>query len=214
MTALDTIIFDVDGTLVDSRKDIINAVKYALGTLKVHAPPSREIISYIGTGVRDLISKSLGKKHGSLTDEAVGVFSHYYVAHSADESKLYPHVREVLDHFKDKRKLILTNRYRRFADATLKELGIRHYFKQIIGGDDEGCMKPSSCVLDKRIPQEKSERDKTIIVGDMAIDVKAGKNSGIKTCWVTYGLGKKEDLKGLKPDYIIDDIIELKDIIR
>ena len=75
-------------------------------------------------------------------------------------------------------------------------------------------MKPSACVLDTALPKLKVDKARSIIVGDMAIDIMTGKNSGIKTCWVTYGLGKAEDVEPLKPDYAIDDLIELEKIIQ
>ena len=78
----------------------------------------------------------------------------------------------------------------------------------------KACLKPSACVLDKVGPRPKIDKAKSIIVGDMAIDIMTGKNSGIRTCWVTYGLGSAEEVRPLKPDYIVDDMIELKGIIK
>ena len=214
MRKINAIFFDVDGTLVDSRIDIVKAVNYALRRLGIAERPFDRIVSYIGTGVRDLLKKSLGVKNTAHIDEAVATFSRYYVKHSTDRSKLYPHVKEVLSYFKDKRKFVLTNRFREFADITLRELGIRKYFEAIVGGDDESCMKPSACVLEQPVSRLSIERKKAMIVGDMVIDIETGKNSGMATCWVSYGLGKRSDLRNLKPDYIIDDIIELKGIIK
>src|SRR3989338_6670094 len=128
MIALDVIMFDVDGTLVDSAADIVKAMNYTLRLLGMSERPPSAIASYIGTGVKDLVKKSLGSENERSIRDGVGIFSKYYVDDSADRSKLYPHVKEVLEHFKDKRKLILTNRYTRFADITLKEMGIRDHF--------------------------------------------------------------------------------------
>lgn len=214
MRAIDAIFFDVDGTLVDARKDIVNAINFTLRKLGLEERPEASIVSYIGTGVKDLARRSLGPENEALTDHAVDIFSRYYVAHATDTSRLYPHVEETLKHFKDKDKYIITNRYSKFADVTLKSLGIRNYFKSIIGGDDEECLKPSACVLDRFFDKSTINKSKSIIVGDMAIDILTGKNARILTCWVTYGLGKIEDVKLLKPDYIIDDLIELKGIIE
>lgn len=214
MVDIDTIFFDVDGTLVDSRQDIVRAINYTLKRLGISERPSELIVSYIGTGVKDLLRRCLGRGNIDLADKGVEIFSNYYVKHSADQSKLYPHVKETLDYFKVKRKFVLTNRFRKFADATLCELGIRKYFEDIVGGDDEDCMKPSACVLERAISKLGIDRKEAIVVGDMALDIKTGKNSGILTCWVTYGLGKRKDFRDLKPDYIIDDIIKLKDVIR
>lgn len=214
MTSIDTIFFDVDGTLVDARKDIVNAVNHVLGAFGLEEKPFGLIVSYVGTGVKDLIRKSLGEDRAGSVEEGVRIFSGYYVRHPADEAELYPHVKETLEYFRAKRKLILTNRYAVFADATLKGLGIRHYFEDVIGGDDEGCLKPSVCVLDKVFPRLNIDKEKSMIVGDMAIDVMMGKNAGLKTCWVSYGLGGPEEARALGPDYIIDDMAELKSIIR
>ena len=214
MPEIDVIFFDVDGTLIDSRIDIVRAVNYTLKHYALAEKPAKEIVSYIGTGVKDLLRRSLGPDKARFTDEAVKIFSGYFLKHPTDESLLYPNVKEVLQHFSKKRKFILTNRYREFADTALKNLGIRDYFEEILGGDDENCIKPSACALDKVFGVFHIDRKKSIIVGDMAVDVMAGKNSGVKTCWVTYGLNKLDDLKGIKPDYIIDDLVELKDIIK
>jgi len=213
MISADAIFFDVDGTLVDARKDIVNAVNYALRRLGLKKRPFELVVSYIGTGVKDLMEKSLGADKSEFAEEGVKIFSDYYMKHPTDEARLYPHVRETLDHFKTKRKFILTNRYARFADATLKGLGIRHYFEEIIGGDDESCLKPSACILNNLLPGLKIDKTRCIIVGDMGIDILTGKNSGIATCWVSYGLSKREEVEAIKPDYMIDDIAQLKGII-
>jgi len=214
MVDIDTILFDLDGTLVDSRKDIVKAVNFTLGRLGLPEKPAELIVSYIGLGIRDLLRKSLGKEKGSLAEPALKIFAEYFSKHCVDESRLYPHVKEILDYFRDKRKVVVTNRGRESAEITLKKLGIGDYFQEIFGGDDENCVKPSSCPLDRVAFQLGFDKNKTIMVGDMDIDILAGKNFGVLTCWVAYGLGKKEDVEKIGPDYIIDDIIELKDVIK
>lgn len=214
MAVIDAVFFDVDGTLVDSGRDIADAMNFALRKTGLKAKPRRLIISYIGTGVKDLVRRSIGVEDASLAKKVEAVFGNYYVKHSTDTSRLYPHVSEILDFLKGKRKFIITNRYKRFADSTLRKLGVRRYFEDIIGGDDEKCLKPSACVLDKALAKLKIAKERAIIVGDMAIDVQTGRNSGIKTCWVTYGLGRRRDVEPLRPDYMINDMMELRDIIR
>ena len=215
MLKVNTIFFDVDGTIVDATKDIANAVNFALESLGRDKRSYGEIISCVGTGVSDLISKSLKLPQGSpLVARGVELYGDYYMKHSADEARLYPNAKEILEYFSPKRKFVLTNRYRRFAEKLLEELDIAKYFEDMIGGDDETCIKPSKCLMDKVLPRFKVNRDEAIIVGDMDIDVMTGKNSGIRTCFITHGLGRVEDVRKLKPDYIIDDLIELKKIIK
>lgn len=213
MVGIDTIIFDLDGTLVDSRKDIVMAVNFTLRKLGLPEKPPEVVVSYIGLGIRDLIKKSLGEEKRRLVDEALKIFTQYFRKHSADESRLYPHVKETLDYFRNKRKVVITNRNKESAYITLKKLGVINYFQEIFGGDDEDCIKPSACPLDRVCSKLGVDKNKIIMVGDMDIDIKAGKEFDVKTCWVTYGLGKREDIEKVVPDYVIDDIIELKKII-
>lgn len=214
MEKIDTIFFDVDGTLVDARRDIANAMNHVLKSMGLATLADETIISYVGTGVTYLIRKSLGTDDEALIEEGTRLYGDYYVAHAADEAFLYPHVGEILDYLKGKRKLILTNRYAAFADVLLNALGIRGHFEEIIGGDDETCLKPSACILDRVAKRLGIDKGRSLIVGDMDVDIMTGKNAGTKTCWVTYGLGKMDEIKSLKPDYIIEDLIELKEIIK
>lgn len=214
MKYIDLIIFDLDGTLVDSRDDIANAVNFTLKKIGLKEKSISEISSYIGTGVEGLIRKSLGNKEEVLLKKALSAFEEYYKKHSTDNSVLYPNVKEILEYFKGKKKVIVTNRNYEFALLTLKTLGIYDYFEDIVGGDDIGCMKPSSCPLDMSMHRLSANKEEAIIVGDMDLDIVAGKRAGIITCGVTYGIGKKEDIIKAKPDFIIDDIMNLKNLIH
>ncbi|MFC1590316.1 HAD family hydrolase [Candidatus Omnitrophota bacterium] len=214
MKKVDMIIFDLDGTLIDSRADIANAVNHTLRSLGLKEKSVDEICSYVGKGVEELVRKSLGEENTALLDEALPALEAYYREHSSDRSTLYPHVEETLERFKDKKKVIATNRKREFALLSLEKMGIERYFEEVIGADDSRHMKPSPCPLDRTLRNMDISKDKAIIVGDMNIDIMTGKAAGIATCAVTYGLGKREDIIKAKPDYIIDDIQELKDHIE
>jgi HAD superfamily hydrolase (TIGR01549 family) len=210
MEKFDNLIFDVDGTLVDSIEDIVNSMNYTLEFLDIKKKAKPEIISYIGNGVEYLIEKSL-QEDISLFKKAREIFIEHYLQHCADNSKLYPNAADTLNYFKDKRKFIVTNREKIAADKILKVLNIYNYFEKIIGAENNGCVKPSACQI-KKLGLNKKE--KTLIIGDMDVDIAAGKNAGVKTCWVTYGLGKTEEVLSLNPDYVIDDLEQLKDIIE
>jgi len=214
MIDIDTIFFDVDGTLVDATRDISIAMNRALVEMGLPERPHDEIVSYIGTGVRYLVGSSMGLDDEALIDRGVRLYSEYYIRHPADHTIIYPNVVSTLEYFSAKKKYILTNRYSRFADAMLRAIGLRQFFISIIGGDDETCLKPSAGVFDQPAQRVEFDRRRAMIIGDMAVDVETGKNTGIKTCWVSYGLGKPEEVKKLNPDYIIDDMGELKKIIK
>jgi phosphoglycolate phosphatase len=214
MRRINAIFFDVDGTLADARPDIAAAMNRVLKTLGRPERSVEEISSYIGTGVKYLIRNSLDTDDMALVDKATAMYEEEYLKHPADHARLYPGVTELLKGISDKRKFVLTNRYAHLASALLEKLGIRGFFEDVFGGDDESCIKPSACVFDRILPAVNVKRDEAMIVGDMAVDVMAGKNSNILTCWVTYGLGRAEEVMPLDPDYVIDGISELRAILK
>lgn len=207
------VIFDLDGTLVDSKDDIINSVNYTLKKLGLKEKKPGLITGYIGWGVEALIGDSLGKENLKLKDKALDIFKEYYRKHATDKTSLYPGVKEILENLKNKRKVIITNRNYEFTISTLEFFEIFEYFDHIEGGDNIECAKPSPCPLDKIVDKFGVEKKKSIIIGDMHLDILAGKRSGIITCGVTYGIGRKKDILDAKPDYVIDSLPELKEII-
>jgi HAD superfamily hydrolase (TIGR01549 family) len=209
---VELIIFDLDGTLVNSLRDIANSVNFTLKSLNLKAKSIEEISSYIGRSVEDLLRKSLGGKNIFLK-KALLTFEKYYRKHSTDNTTLYPNVKEILEHFKTQKKVIITNRNYESTLLTLRALEVDKYFEDVVGGDDINCAKPSPCPLDRIIHSHNIDKGKTIIIGDMDIDILAGRRAGIITCAVTYGIGRKEDIIKASPDFIIDDIIQLKNII-
>lgn len=211
---MELIIFDLDGTLVDSRQDIVNAINFMLNKLTLAEKSLNEIISYVGNGILDLIDRALRPKEAELKDKGLDIFKSYYKAHPADYTYIYPGVKEVLDYFKDKQMAVITNRNHNSSVTILKKMGIYSYFEDVIGDDNTSCLKPSRCQFDRLLKRRMvKDRKKVIMVGDMDVDIIAGRASGITTCVTTYGFGRKEDLEKAKPDYMIDDILKLKDII-
>lgn len=214
MVSVEAIFFDVDGTLVDARRDIAGAMNRVLARLGYPQHSVETITSFVGTGVKDLIAKSLGSSEQALVDKATDMYEEEYLKAPADHARLYPGVIQTLEALAGKRKFILTNRYAHLASAMLDKLGISRYFEYVFGGDDEKCIKPSACVLGRLLPKLGIEKSKALMVGDMDIDILTGKNSGVATCWITHGLGKHEEVLGLKPDYVIDYISELVEILN
>jgi len=207
------LIFDLDGTLINSQEGIAQAVIATLQHFSLPLKSPDEIVSYVGTGVEDLIRKSTNLDSGGLFTQTMEFFKQNFSAIADIHSQLYPHVCDILNYFNQKEKIIITNRKRAIALRSLSYFKIDHYFSAIIGGDDLTCMKPSGCPLEKCMAQLNVEKQYTIIIGDMAIDINAGKNAGIDTCALTSGIGKKEAILHAQPDYVISDIIQLKTII-
>lgn len=211
---VDIILFDLDGTLIDSKNDIINSLNYTLKAVGLKEKDRSFLEKLIGKGAAQLIKDALDPKDQKRFDEAFSVFKKYHKAHQLDTTKLYPNVAEILMYFSKKPMAIVSNKSKEFVVDALIRLGIKNFFIEIIGGDEPDCLKPSSCPVDRILKELFISNDKAILLGDMAIDVETGRASNILTCAVTYGLGRREDLLKLYPDFIIDDIIQLKDIIE
>ena len=185
-----------------------------LGRMGLAKKSYGEIVSYIGRGVKELIRDSLGDGNYERFDEGLSLFREHYLRHFLDNTYLYPNVKDVLNHFKNKKKVIVTNKNKDMTLATVEALGIDKHFDAIVGGDNENYLKPDPHYIIKCLKDFGIENEKAIMVGDMYIDVQTGKNAKITTCAVTYGIGKREDFIKYNPDYIIDGMIELKKIIK
>lgn len=213
MKKIDAIVFDLDGTLVDSKKGIVKSVNNTLKEMGLNEKPHDEIASYIGSGVRDLIAGALGKKNENLIERAILIYNRHFLRESSKKSRLYPHVIEILNYFREKLIFLVTNREKEKAEITLKAHGIHEYFKEVIGGDDEKCLKPEPCSLENVVKWTDNKK-RVVIVGDMDLDIMAGKKAGIITCAVLHGIGEEEDIRNSNPDYIIKNLLELKNIFK
>lgn len=214
MKQVRAIIFDLDGTLIDSERDIVNAINFMLKELNLKQKDPGLIASYVGYGRDFLLKGVIGNSNLHLLSKAISTFRNYYSRHLLDNTVLFPGTSDILNWFNDKKKIVLSNRETKSAQKMLKKLGVIHHFVKVSGGDNVQCMKPSPCPVEKIISELNIPKENVIMVGDMAVDIESGKGAGVITCGVTYGIGKKEDIVKSKPDYIIDDIKELKNIIE
>jgi len=209
------IIYDLDGTLIDSRDDIVEAVNATLTHLGLKRKPKKLITSYIGWGSNSLIEGVLGRENRELMKKASDFYWKYYRRHGLDKTKLYPGVEALLKHFKGKVQAIISNKARAFVVDQIGELGIKKYFKSVIGGDDIKCSKPSPCAVNILLKKYKVRRNEAIIVGDMGLDIKTGHAASIHTCAITSGgIGDIKDLLAAKPDFKISKLKQLKERLR
>lgn len=214
MKEIDLFIFDLDGTLIDSTLDIVNAVNHTLHALG-EPPLTEEMISqYVGVGVLRLLRRCILREHLDRADEAVSIFRRYYKAHLVDHTTLYPGISEVLNHFSGKKKAVLTNKTEIFVRPILKGLGIKKQISYAIGANSKGVPKPSGAPVEKLLKRFRASPERTVIIGDSAVDVETGRLGGIATCGVTWGFHTRDELKQAGPDYTIDDPLELMDLFQ
>ncbi|TDI94706.1 MAG: HAD family hydrolase [Caldithrix sp.] len=214
MKQIDLLIFDLDGTLVDTRRDLANSVNFALNALKLPALQIEEVMSYVGDGLKKLLDRSLPKDGLENIGEVIDIFREHYHEHCLDFSGFYPDVVNILNYFQDKKMTVVSNKPEEFTRLILEGLRIADFFEIILGGDSLPLMKPDPGPILHILDKLNASNEKTAIVGDGTTDIEAGKAANILTCAVTYGLKEKEVLLKMEPDFMIDDIVELKRIFE
>jgi len=204
----DLVIFDLDGTLIDSKLDLA----YAVNATRAHmglGPLDIELVSsYVGSGAPVLIRRALGPGASEIAvAEALEFFLEYYRDHKLDHTRLYPGVKETLDrlHRAGKHLAILTNKPVGPTKGILGGLGITSYFFQVYGGNSFEFKKPHPVGVQTLIAESHVPHERTMMVGDSSIDVETARNAGVRICGVTYGFAP-ETLQDPAPDLLADKI--------
>ncbi len=209
MKPVQLIIFDLDGTLVDTLEDIAASVNYTVRRMGLEPLPLDLVRRYVGDGIEMLMQRALGGKRGSLAD-AVAVYKDHHRKNLVVNSRLYPSVRETLEHFKFVPLAVITNKTREFSEPLLVQLGIRRYFRMLVGADDGLPLKPAPDSVLHIMKTLGAPKEHAAIVGDGTTDTRAGRAAGITTCAVTYGFRSEEELRAAGPDFLIRDLADLK----
>ena len=209
--AVDLLIFDLDGTLIESKWDIATAVNLTLNELGLPTRPQEEIFSFVGDGIKRLLRLAVGEARQAAYDDALRVFRGHYLAHCLDRTRFYPGVETVLTHFADKHKAVATNKSLEYTTKILEGLGA-HHFAYVVGGDNGYGLKPEPGMLVKVMEALNVDRERTVLVGDSTNDINGGHNAGIRVCAVGYGMGNREKMAACGPDWFIErpeDLLEL-----
>jgi phosphoglycolate phosphatase len=202
-------IFDLDGTLVNSGGDIVASVNYTLETLAIPAKKPKEILSFVGDGVNKMIERALGNEFQHIFDEAMDIFSDYYARHMLDTTSLCDSVIEALDHFRDKKKVIITNKQKYFTLKMTDALGITKYFEEIIGADSTAYKKPDPRLFIPLIERFGAAYNDTVVIGDGVNDIMLAKNTGVLSCALLNGLTHRDILLTFNPDFACEGLREL-----
>ncbi|ODA43283.1 Phosphoglycolate phosphatase [Thermodesulfovibrio sp. N1] len=211
---IELIIFDLDGTLVDSCEDIKNALNYCLKLRGLEGFSQDEVRKMVGEGVKRLIEQAIEKRGAKkdLLEELLNCFVSYYSNNIAVYTKPYPEVSDILDKLYDIKKAVISNKLSFLTIKTLEKLNLLHYFDFVAGSDTFSQQKPSPVPILETMKKFNVSQENTLIVGDSNIDIETGKSAGIKTVAVTYGYRERELLKDA--DFIIDRFSDLLSIVR
>jgi len=209
------VVFDLDGTLIDSRADLANAANATLARLGLPTLAREAIISYVGDGLDALIRRCLTLEHENLFEKAKGLFIAHYREHCLDNTALLPGAREALDALKGKSRLaVLTNKAEPYAVKILKGLGVASYFEEIVGEKAGQVPKPDPTVLKEIMKRLGAPPNRTLMVGDGKNDILVSKAAGCVSCLVAGFPEEKKPFAQLCPDFIIHGLAELPGLFK
>ena len=199
---MDLLIFDLDGTLVDSKLDLAQAVNATRSHMGMSPLDNERVYSYVGNGAPVLIRRAMGAQATEPeVQEALEFFLEYYREHYLDYTTLYPGVREALDRLRaaGKRMAVLTNKPVRISRAILEGLGVAGHFFQIYGGNSFDLKKPDPVGVAALMKEAGIPADRCLMIGDSSVDIQTARNAGVASCGVTYGF-QPETLADPAPD--------------
>ncbi len=210
---MDLLIFDLDGTLIDSRLDLANSVNAARTHLGLPPLQNERVYSYVGNGAPALIRRAMGDDASVQdVDAALEFFLSHYREHALEHTKLYPGVREAVERLSDagKKLAVLTNKPVKISRTIVNGLGVGGRFFQVYGGNSFEFKKPNPIGVEALINEAGTARDRTMMVGDSSVDISTARNAGVMSCGVTYGF-QPETLAEPAPDLLVDRMEQLAD---
>ena len=206
--SVDLVIFDLDGTLIDSRVDITNSVNVALRHVGLPPKTVDEMLRMVGNGTRVLVRRAVAEKPDCF-EEAFAAFTKDYAVHLLDHTKLYPGALEAIDFLSAKKLAVMSNKRQRFCDAILKGLDIAQRFASIQGGDTPRAKKPDPAALLHICEILKIPPERAAMVGDSTVDVAAGKSAGMITVGLTEGFTEAETMKSSGANFVLPTVASL-----
>lgn len=208
---MNLVIFDLDGTLVDSKDDLVHSVNATRRWMHLDTLPEDLVASYVGDGAPMLIRRAMGPDATKAQlEEALAYFLGYYREHMLDHTRDYPGVRDALEALQQRgdAMAVLTNKPVRFSRDLVAGLGLGGFFFQVYGGNSFDEKKPHPIGIDTLIAEAHADRDRTWMVGDSSTDILTARNAKVRSVGVTYGI-KPESLHDTPPDVLLDNMAEL-----
>ena len=210
---VELLMFDFDGTLIDSKVDIATSVNLTLRDLGFPQRTHEEIFSFVGDGVKRLLHLSVGEGNVETYEEALCIFREHYLTHCMDTTRFYPGILDVLRHFDGVRKAVVTNKSLEYTLRIIEGLKANDFFVAIESPEDSSELKPDPGMLLKVLDKLAVPPAQTMMVGDSTNDVRAARAAGVKACAVGYGYGHREKVIALAPDYYCEKPKDLINII-
>jgi phosphoglycolate phosphatase len=208
------LIFDLDGTLIDSKNDLIQSVNAMLRELGRGELAAETISGYIGHGAPTLVARALGEGCNEVEKQhALEFFLKHYEIHKLDTTRAYPGVPEALAEMRNLPMAVLTNKPVRISVRILDGLGLARYFRAIYGGNSFDTKKPDPLGARTILEEMRTVPQEAMMVGDSDVDVKTARNAGALAAVVNYGFGA-HDKRACPADIYLDQFGELTTLLR
>ena len=208
------IIYDLDGTLADTRKDIVCAMNHMLREMRAEPLPAKEIEAYVGRGLHHLVKSCLKTEDPKRIEKGAKIYRTYYGEHMLDHTTLYPGAREVVEYFKSRKQAVITNKPDPFSRDLLKALGVADYFVEIVAGNSEYPQKPHPAAVFSIMKREGAAPEGTLMVGDSRIDIETARNAGVETVAIAHGFTPRDELKSLIPGAVVENFQEFLELAK
>lgn len=211
----DHAVFDLDGTLIDSRADLAAAVNHVLRSFALDELPPPTLYGYVGEGARVLVERALGAEHAELVDPALHRFMRYYGEHLLDATRPYSGVVEVLGALAARGVTlsVLTNKPAAMSRSILDGLGLAVRFVAIVGGDSLPVRKPDPAGIAHLLHRTNTARERMLLVGDSPIDLRTARAADVAFCGVAWGL-VPDTLANCRPERMVAHPAELVDVVE
>jgi phosphoglycolate phosphatase len=210
------IAFDLDGTLIDSRRDLADSANDLIVTLGGAPLPEDAITAMVGEGATLLVRRALSAAKLAEPPDAVARFLDFYDARLLNHTRLYPGVAAVVGLAREHaRVVLLTNKPKGPSERILEGLAVRELFDEVVGGDGPLPRKPDPAALLALADMTGADPAGTLMVGDSPIDYRTAMNAGVRCCLVSFGFGFRA-FAGAEPEgaWIASDASSLAEIIR
>jgi len=215
MSQFSHIIFDLDGTLTDSTQGIGNSIQYALEQMQIDGYSEEIINQFIGPPLQWGFKNVFGMNDRN-TELAVGYFREYYAEKGLMQNVPYQGIYELLEelHFAGKKVYVATAKYEKYAQKILEHFEFDKYIIQLNGADYSGRKATKTTIIANLLETQQIMPSKEIVmIGDTIYDIDGGKENGLSTIAVNYGFGKESDLKNAEPDFFVESVEELFEIL-
>lgn len=207
------ILYDLDGTLADTREDLSRAVNRTLTDMGLATRPDEELFGFVGNGVRPLLTEAVDH-HPERLEEALTIFRGHYLAHLTDHTTLYPGVEKVLAGFSDRNQAIVTNKPAIYTRGVVAGLGLDSRVGLVLSGDTVPRPKPEPDMLLAALDHFGVAPGEAVMVGDGPPDAQAARGAGVRSVILTCGMNPENVAREAGADHLISHIEALIPIVQ